>query len=225
VRDVIRSGALGELRVVRVRAVLAAPPSPPFNPPPIWRLRKDLNGGGILMNWGQYDCDYLFGLLDWRLQPHRVMARTFGNIGHYASYAHPSSDAETHIVAFVDCEDHATGRPVAFTYERGEFTTSATDEAWQIIGSDATLRLFMKEKPGKQLWIDKPTPKGTVSELLWEGDETFDQQHAMPIRDFAAAIRDARPPATSLEHSLVIQSMFDAMYASAATGEAVEVAG
>ena len=223
VKDFVATGALGELRVVRVRAVLAAPPSPPFNPPPIWRLNKALNGGGILMNWGQYDTDYMFGVLGWRLQPKRVMARTFGNIAAYATYAHPDSDAETHVVAFVDCMDTTTGRPVAFTYERAEFTTSATDEAWQIIGDKGTLRLWMKEKIGKQLWFDHPTSKGTVSELLWEGDEDWSQQHGMPVADFATAIQEGHPPATSLERALTIQSMFDAIYRAAASGNSEEV--
>lgn len=223
VKDFVATGALGELRVARVRAVLAAPPTPPFNPPPIWRLRKDLNGGGILMNWGQYDCDYMFGVLGWRLQPQQVMARTFGNIAAYASYAHPSSDAETHIVAFVDCIDQQNGKPVVFSYERGEFTSSASEEIWQIIGDKGTLRLWMKEKKGKQLWFDHPTDKGTVTELLWEGDEDWTQQHGMPVNDFGAAIRDQRPPNTSLEQSLVIQSMFDAMYASAASGNSIRI--
>lgn len=225
VKDFIATGALGQIRVARVRAVMAAPPTMPFNPPPIWRLRKDLNGGGILMNWGQYDCDYMFGLLGWCLQPQRVMARTFTNIEAYASYAHPSSDAETHVVAFVDCIDTSSGKPVVFTYERGEFTSSASDEIWQMIGDKGTLRLWMKEKPGKQLWFDHPTDKGTVSELLWEGTETWDQQHGMPIHDFARAIREGSAPTTPLEKSLIIQSMFDAIYASAESGESCKVAG
>ncbi len=223
VRDFVATGMLGDLRVVRVRAVLAAPPVPPFNPPPIWRLNKALNGGGILMNWGHYDTDYLFGVLGWRLQPKRVMARTFGNIAAYPTFVHPASDAETHIVAFVDCLDTMNGKPAVFTYERGEFTTSATDEAWQIIGDRGTLRLWMKEKVGKQLWLDHPTSKGTVTELLWEGDEDWSQQHGMPIKDFAEAIRDGRAPTTSLERGLIIQSMFDAMYRAADSGRSEEV--
>ena len=50
---------------------------PPKNPPPAWRLRRDQNGGGILVNWGCYDLDYLFGLLDFRLTPRVALARTW----------------------------------------------------------------------------------------------------------------------------------------------------
>ena len=223
VQNFVSTGALGDLRVARVRAVMAAPPSPPFNPPPVWRLSRALNGGGILMNWGQYDTDYVFGVLGWRLRPRRAMARTFGNIAAYASYAHEDSDAETHVIAFVDCVDETNGKPVVFSYERAEFTTSATDEAWQIIGDKGTLRLWMKEKTGKQLWFDHPGARGTVSELLWEGDEDSSQQHGMPVRDFGEAIRDGRAPATSLERSLVIQSMFDAIYAAAESGQSEDI--
>ena len=64
----IASGALGELRLVRCRANKPAGAAPPA-PPPACRLNKALNGGGILVNWGCYDLDYLLGLTGWQLQP------------------------------------------------------------------------------------------------------------------------------------------------------------
>ena len=61
VRELIARGALGALRVLTCRAIVA-PSEPPKTPPPTWRLIRAENGGGILMNWGCYDLDYLLGL-------------------------------------------------------------------------------------------------------------------------------------------------------------------
>ena len=217
VTEFIQQGHLGQIRMVRCRAVTAAG-APPIKPPPVWRLRKDLNGGGILMNWGCYDLDYLFGVLDWQLEPQRVMAQTWPVSPVYQQYAAPGSDAETHVTALVHCADG-----IALSYERGEFMTTQTDEAWQIIGDTGSLRLWLKDKAGKQIYFDRATEQGTVSEIIWQGDETSEQQHRGPAEDFAAAIREGRQPRTSLENALLMQTLFDAIYRAAETGDCIEV--
>ena len=215
--DFLASGALGKLRLVRCRALIAAPP-PPATPPPAWRLNRSLNGGGILMNWGCYDLDYLFGLLGWTLQPQRVLAQTWTNIPAYAAYAAPGSDAETHVTALVNCADSIT-----LTYERGEFMPTQTDEAWQIIGEEGALRLRMTPAAQKQLFHDTASARGTESRVLWQGDEEWELVHRGPVADFAAAISEGRQPLTSLEQALVIQQLTDAIYQAATCGECVEV--
>jgi len=74
--DFLASGALGPLRTITCRGI-SVPGGPPQNPPPAWRLRNDLNGGGIFVNWGCYDLDYLLGLLDFNLTPLSALARTW----------------------------------------------------------------------------------------------------------------------------------------------------
>jgi len=46
---------------------------------------------------------------------------------------------------------------------------------------------------------------------------------SLQLDDFAHAIREGRRPHTELEHSLVVQRITDAIYASARSGQAVEV--
>ncbi len=217
ITDFVATGALGDLRMVRCRDVIAAG-EPPTKPPPVWRLNKSLNGGGILVNWGCYDLDYLFGITGWLLKPRRVMGRVWTNVPDYATYAAPGSDAETYVAFFAQCDDG-----IALTYERGEFMPTATDELWQLIGSKGALRMNMKPSQGKQVWFDHTSPTGTVSDLLWQGDEDWETQHLGPLADFVEAIRDRREPATSLERALVIQTLTDAVYRSAETGESVEI--
>jgi predicted dehydrogenase len=108
-------------------------------------------------------------------------------------------------------------------YERGEFTSSATTESWQIIGTNATLRLHMNPANNNRVILDKIEPEGVRTTVLWEGDETDQTVHAGPVTDFATAIQTHRQPRTNLEQALVLQSIADAVYESAASDRAVAI--
>ena len=216
--EVIAGGALGDIRVVRCRAIIPAD-GPPETPRPPWRLRRDLNGGGILVNWGCYDLDYLLGITGWALRPRCVLAQTWPIPPQFASHVPPGSDAETHYAALVRFE-----RGAVLTIERGEYMPAAREEAWQVIGSKGSLRLQMTPGQGKQIWLDEATAdRGMVTRVIWQGDEDGDTQHAGPILDFASAIRGGHPPKTGLEQALVVQQITDAVYASAEHGRAVKI--
>ena len=68
---------MGQLRVVRCRALKGAG-ALPQSPPPPWRLSRAMNGGGILVNWGCYDLNYLLGITGWAIEPRLALARTWG---------------------------------------------------------------------------------------------------------------------------------------------------
>ena len=70
----VASGALGKIRMVRFRAILAAPGKPNPTPPP-WRESMTQNGGGILVNWSCYDLDYMMSITDWQLKPVSLAAK------------------------------------------------------------------------------------------------------------------------------------------------------
>ena len=91
--EFIGSGALGDLRMIRCRAIGAAGKQPD-GPRPEWRLKKRLNGGGILVNWGCYDLDYLLGITGWALKPETVFAQTWTIPPQLESHIAPESDAE-----------------------------------------------------------------------------------------------------------------------------------
>lgn len=216
---VIADGLLGDLRVVRARINGAAGP-PPKSPPPVWRLRTDLNAGGIMSNWGCYDLDYLLGLTGWTLRPRTVLAQTWTIPPQYANRADPASDAETHVAALVRCEGGSV-----LTIERGEFMPTVADHAWQITGVKGSLRLKLTPGTGNQVLLDQSDEeKGVVSSVVWQGDESWETVHQGPVTDFADAILDGREPLTSLEHALMVQQITDAIYASAKRGDAVNVA-
>lgn len=216
--EVVASGALGTLRLLRARSLDACGPRPE-TPRPDWRLKKALNGGGYLVNWGCYDLDYLMTLTGWSLRPETVLAQTWPVPQVFASHVAPGSDAETYYAALVRC---AGGTVISL--ERGEYMPSAGDNAWQIIGDRGSLRLHMTPHKGKQVIHDRATEAGGVSStVVWQGDEGWGDCRNEPMRDFAEAALHGRRPATDLERSLILQQMTDAVYASAESGDAVRM--
>lgn len=216
----IASGELGELRVVQCRVIGAAGESPK-KPPPVWRLKKSLNGGGILVNWGCYDLDYLLGITGWMLKPHMVFGRTWKIQPQFESYIAPESDAETHVTAMICCEGGTV-----ITFERGEMVSSRTEteNSWNIIGTKGSLHLNMLPGQSKKIIYDRGVPgKGVVPQVLWEGDEDPDSVLYGPVLDFIQAIQDGHQPKTSLEQALIIQKITDAIYASSGRDIAIEI--
>lgn len=218
VKEIVASGKLGPIREVHMRA-FGQCGRKPDEPRPVWRLRRDLNGGGILVNWGCYDMDYLLGLCGWKLQPRTVLAAAWPTPRRFASHVHPTSDAETHFTAMIRC---AGGEVISL--ERGEYMPTGKENAWQIIGEDGSLSLQMvSNNPTRIVHYNASEADGAVESVVYEGDEGWAVMHQGPVVDFAAAIREGREPMTGLAESLVLQQITDAIYASAETGRAVEI--
>ncbi|MCC6445638.1 MAG: Gfo/Idh/MocA family oxidoreductase [Armatimonadetes bacterium] len=218
VTDFIASGEMGPIRIMHSRAISPVGKAPE-SIPPTWRLRKKENGGGILMNWGCYDLDYLLGITGWTLKPKTVFGQTWRAAPQFASYIVPDSDAETYAAALVRCEGGTV-----LTYERGEYVPARGQSAWQIVAEKGTLQLFMTVTEGKKIVYDTSSPAdGVISRTIWEGAEDGGPILAGPVQDFAAAIREGSQPQTTLENALIIQKITDAVYASAERGSAVEI--
>ena len=214
--DFIASGGLGDLREAYCRAFVAAGEKPEVMPPE-WRLKRGLNGGGILVNWGCYDIDYLLGLTGWSLKPRRVFAQMWAIPPQFEPHIAPGSDAETHYTALIRCDGGTV-----IMMERGEYMPAQSENTWQIIGSKGSLRLTMDRDPKPILHDDTSTEKGVITNILWQGTQnpSFDK---VPVTDFAEAIRENRQPKTNLENALVVQQITDAIYASAEQGTIVEI--
>ena len=219
VTDWIGRGKLGSLRLLRCRAVFPATPAPEASPP-AWRLSRELNGGGILVNWGCYDLDYLLGISGWRLRPQTALAQSWRVPAAFADTVAPASDGETHIAGLVRCADG-----IALTYERGEYAAAQAETSWEVIGESGSLRLQMTPAQAKEiLHFEASRAEGTVSRTLWAGSDSYSDIHRALLEDFATAIRTGRPPKTTLKQALLVQQITDALYRSAETGEAVAVA-
>lgn len=216
VAELIVSGALGELRVLHCRALIQAGPRPDA-PRPEWRLKKALNAGGILCNWGCYDLDYLLGLTGWKLKPKTVFANVWPIAAQLEPHVPPDSEAETHFAALIRCE---CGTVISF--ERAEYAAAATEGAWHIVGSRGSVKLNMNSTQSEAIaYHEATTESGLVTTTLYEGEGK--RQANGPMEDFVAAIREKRPLKTGLEQALVVQQITDAIYASAEQGTAVEI--
>ena len=217
--DFVATGSLGELRVVRCRAITPVRPNPE-KMPPAWRLSRALNGGGIMSNWGCYDLDYLLGITGWSLHPQTVFGQTWTVPAPLIGQVTPNSDAETHLAALIRCKNGC-----AITYERGEYVAAPADAAWEIIGDQGSLTLQMTPTQEKELTFHRPSlSEGVASEVIWRGDDRYENVHSGPMIDFATAIREGRAPQTGLERALVVQQITDAVYASAEQGRAIDIA-
>jgi predicted dehydrogenase len=214
----VASGALGDLRVVHCRVMRQVKGAPKPNPPP-WRLKKALNGGGTLMNWGCYDLDYLMGITGWRLKPTHVLARTWQVPPAFQAHAAEGPDAETHYSALIACENGTV-----IQMERAEMAAAGVESAWKLTGTSGSLDMTLDVGNEKEMVFHQADgDSGVRSETLWQGDESYEQILPKCVVDFAHAIRDGHAPKTSLEQALVMQEIFDAIYASADTGEAVRI--
>lgn len=212
----IASGALGRLRTVWMRSLFPASP-PPTEARPEWRLKRHLNGGGFLMNWGCYDLDYLLGITGWQLQPESVFAQCWPVAEQLVPHLPEGSDAETHYIALVRC---AGGTMVSI--ERAEYAAASAESGWQIVGDKGSLTLTMTTSNPKRIIYEAATPQeGHSSRVLWEGDEDASVVMTGPLTDLAEAILEGREPMTSLEKALIIQRLSDAIYRSAEAGTAV----
>ena len=216
--DYVASGALGELRVVRCRSIVPCGEKPE-TPRPDWRLTKRLNGGGILVNWGCYDLDYLMGITGWSLKPKTVFAQWWPVPPKFEKHIWPGSDADTHYLTLIRCEGGTV-----ISWERGEFMAAHGEDAWQIQGTDGTIHLQMTGGKGKKIVVDETTEQhGVSTRTLWEGDDDSAAIYGGPLGDLCEAIREGRQPATNLERALVMQQITDGIYASAEAGASVDI--
>jgi predicted dehydrogenase len=99
-------------------------------------------------------------------------------------------------------------------YERASFVTAKNEETWQIIGTKGSLDLDLLPRNQKKITFHKASPEGSIAEVIWEGQETWDQILGGPIVDFAQAILEGRSPKTGLKESLMIQQIIDGIYQS-----------
>lgn len=212
VAEFVSTGALGEIRAIHFRATL--PPGPvPTAPPPAWRVSRAQNGGGILVNWGIYELDYIFGITGWSLKPRHVLANFWGIPPQFSEYVDPASDADEHFSSFITCDNGTV-----ISYERGERVASRSETIARIVGTKGSLSLSMFPEEGKKIiFHNSAQGKGVWDEVIWEGDEDWVPTRVGVVEDFALSILENRPPKTGIREAMVLQKITDAIYRSADT--------
>ncbi len=215
----VARGELGQLRVVQFRG-MNKDRGPKQGAIPAWRVSHQLNGGGFWVNWGCYDLDFILSTCGWNIRPRTVLAQCWPIADHLPNRVAEGSDAEEHAIVFIRCDNG-----IVLSLERGESLSIDVPSTWQIIGSKASLRLEMLQREKNPVILDRTHADGPVTtEVLWEGDNDRECVHQGPLQDLCAAIRTGGQPRTNLQRALVMQQITDAVYESARTGKAVEIA-
>lgn len=214
----VADGLIGKVRTLTCRGVAPASPAPETLPPR-WRLSRELNGGGVLANWGCYDLDYLLGVAGGRLQPQSVTARCWSLAPTYRQHVPPGADAETHAHVMVG---FAGG--VSLMLERAEYVPMTRQSCWWICGDAGAIELSMVAGEGKQLTLRRASAEqGVEPQVLWSGDDPPQVLQSGPLTDFVQAVQTGRPPRTGLAESLTLQQLLAAAYDAARRGETVRV--
>lgn len=213
--EMVASGTIGEVRVMRCRVTSGAATAPGLPPPP-WRVSKSMNGGGVLVNWGTYDLDVLLGVTGFSLEPSQVMAQAWPVPPMFASRLASGSDAEEHVAAIIRFEGGAV-----LQLEIAEQFPGPSEDILQLSGTCGSLHLNNKNREGSSLiHLKGDSESGVVSKVLLEGPDGVDINSAV-VQDFGSAVLEKRPPKTSLQQALMIVRITDAIYESAETGGSV----
>jgi predicted dehydrogenase len=205
----VTTGKLGELRIIRCRAITPAG-LPPEQTPLAWRYRIDMNGGGIWYNWGVYDLDYLLGIAGWQCKPIEAFAQIWGTDPDRIVYTGPSADGETHGIGLIRC---ANGMMISF--ERGEYVADNKEGIWQIIGSHGSLTLKMTDMNNSLVAHEFIPGIGTTSSVIWQGEENIGLLTQRVLQDFSSSIIDRKEPMTGMEQAIIAQGALDMMISSA----------
>ncbi len=217
--EFVTGGGVGDIREIYFRCFRSAAPPTGKEPPP-WRESFAMNAGGILTNWSCYDLDYVLGICGWSFRPRTVLAQTWRCADPFRHAVAPESDADAHFTALAIGEDGT-----ALSIERAEFAANEQNEIWQIVGSQGTLHLDMLARGEHELVYDDGSDpeEGIVRRTLWQGIDAERSGTPLVIDDFARAVREGGQPMTSLEESLILAQLTDAIYESAQTGAAVQI--
>jgi len=218
-RQAVAGGELGSLYRAHFEQVTGAQKPGATLPP--WRNDPAKNGGGISFDWGPYDLDWLSFVLGDLFRPRVV----FGTLGNYfpltAERVPPCLDVDGRLAAEIICDGGLT-----LHWERRSAEHGPTRHNVELRGTKAGLDLCFLPMGEKQA-LHRYAYAG-VADLaetkLPDAPPTWDDTLVFPIRDLTAAIVEQRAPSSTVEHSLRIHGVFDALHASARSQQAVRIA-
>ncbi|MBS0661835.1 MAG: Gfo/Idh/MocA family oxidoreductase [Verrucomicrobia bacterium] len=217
-RQAVAAGELGTLYRVHFEQVTGAPKPGTVLPP--WRNDPAKNGGGISFDWGPYDLDWLAFVLGDRFRPERL----FGTVGSYfpltAERVPPCLNVDGRLSAEILCAGGLT-----IHWERRAAEHGPARHNVELRGTRAGLDLAflpMGEKPVLHHYAYVGAADLAETKLP-DAPPAWDDTLVHPIRELSAAIREDRAPASPLEVHVRIHGVFDALLASARTGQAVAI--
>jgi predicted dehydrogenase len=210
-RDFVSQGRLGKLMRVRLCNGMP-PPLLPFSALPAWKRARETAGGGVAMDWGVYDLDWLRFLLGDTFDPVEIFGRT-------DCWDHEEAGLETGFSAEILCRSGLTigwerrseqGPPFQRAELRG--TAGGLDLPFMPGGMPAALTHHWRAEDGSLHSDAISRPVSDWGAIL-----------AFPILDLADAIAGERDVASPPAWARTIHSLIEALYASSSSGKSVPV--
>lgn len=202
----IKEGRIGDVRMIRCRGILSAKPVSEALAPR-WRIRREINGGGILSNWGVYDLDFMLSLTGWTFDPVRIFGQIFNIAEEADGFYITESNVESHAVCLL--EDRSG---VLLHYERAENYPGEANACWEVLGSTGSIKIEMLDPAAGVTLTLLDSSKGTTSKTArFEGDANFDF-HEAPLKNFISAILGEEAILTDLTKYGLIARIIDGIY-------------
>jgi predicted dehydrogenase len=195
VRDLIRSGAVGEVYHIHHQSVKRqARPGIEFHPVAKWFLDRSKAGGGPLFDWGVYDLSFHLGILGDGPQLERVESAVLKSGLDEVDPEAPVYDVEEHLLVNMQF----TGG-ISYYWERGVHAHMEVPNETRIYGTRGGIKLgyCTWDDPELVLYDLDKNGKARESRLMQECPEKEDgyylSQHLMEVLDGKAQ------PALSLD--------------------------
>ena len=203
-RSLIAEGSLGRLSHVRLHHSIEPPA--PLSSLPRWKQNAATSGGGLCLDWGVYDLDWLQFVLGSAFDPVAVTAQL-----DRTGYA--DAGLETGYGATIVCRNGLT-----ISLERRPEQGPRFQRA-EIRGTAAGLDLpFMPGTDASAFTRFVQAGSEVVRENLAEVMCGWSPILEFPVFDLANAIIEERPPASPLSAQRLIHRTIAAIYDSATTG-------
>jgi len=209
VREVVRSGVLGDIYFLRLITRSLYRPGIEYNPGASWFLERSKAGGGVLYDWGVYDLELLYGVFG-PIDVESISAATFSGVG--SSDLGTPFDVEEHAVAMLTLRDGKT-----IFWERAWATHLPKQNRWDFYGTrggfsfvphSAMLRVAMD--PRLTRFAPEETVDLEVPLLAPPGPDVYE--------DFLRAVNGKKAPACPGECAGDMLGIIEAVYAATGRG-------
>jgi|LakMenEpi03Aug12_release.lakeMendotaPanAssembly.Ray.scaffolds.fasta_scaffold120256_4 predicted dehydrogenase len=209
-RELIAGGGIG--RLLRMRFVHALPLPKPITELPRWKQMRATAGGGLLMDWGVYDLDWMGFLLGKLFDPVAVFART-------DNWRWEKGDIDSSFSAEI-----LLSSGISIAWER-RIEHGPDNKRIEIRGAAAGLDLpFMPGDLPEALTLHRYDEANKLqSEVLSEPITNWGAILHHPAQDFVSAILNDHAVASPPASQVMIHGVIDALYESAASGRSEEV--
>lgn len=216
-KELIDAGELGDIYHITVSGISRRNrPGIDFHPTAAWCLDKSKSGGGVMLDWGIYDLNVLYSLID-----NLAIERVDGFCYRGLETPLPENivfDVEEHGAAILRCKNGLT-----IFWERSWAAHMNSSTRIRIYGSRAGIAfdpLAWTQDIFFQIYEDRSGKPVTIAPAT-----TFEKWSAAlsVAQDFTDAILKERAPKTSGEEEIKVLKVIEALYRSAYKTTAVNV--